>query len=557
MIVERNRTYNLGVKDPLLSDALKACLLQAKNITNGTLFILKNVFSSYENEVQKSNLHENQLRAIEAANAAIEHANSLPKREPISLLSQNGNPFSLLDMTIVRTIATAIPGFDDTNPYRTIPDSFANAVAQSVRSDFQNYFKALKAWKANGSNPKTRPAFPNYLPKDGSKTIDLPICHSRKNYKFPKLTGRNLPSNYDCSEYLDESSKSAFDAFGLEDIVDKIKSRTKLPQDAEPKVLRILLRKGKPSIQIIFGFSHQIPDNSLTHKASKLDQLSPSEIGPFGTMDLGLNNLGALAFGNASIPAVILTASKIEKRLQKLDSKIDKRKSEISPSELKELDALPVLTRTQSIRRRQLLKELHSDQLLRRLIGQKDSFTHNALKQAVSQIIQSLTANGCQLLIVGHNKDWKSESNLGRFGNRRFHNLPHSKFLSLLRSSCEAHNILLVTTEESYTSQTSFINSATLPTFSKTPKPKVIKTKPLGKRNQHKFTNSETKSKPANWTKTIHSDLNAAYNIARKIFKWFVFSADTCLQYSLLGLTQKFGFQPFLSGLPERSACPG
>lgn len=89
-----------------------------------------------------------------------------------------------------------------------------------------------------------------------------------------------------------------------------------------------------------------------------------------------------------------------------------------------------------------------------------DAFIHNA----TSFVRDYLMSFGVTHFVVGWNKDWKSAKidkqknpGLGKKGNQKFRSLPYRKFLTVLEYKLKEAGIVMVETEESYTSKTSVI----------------------------------------------------------------------------------------------------
>ena len=54
---------------------------------------------------------------------------------------------------------------------------------------------------------------------------------------------------------------------------------------------------------------------------------------------------------------------------------------------------------------------------------------------------------------------------IGSMNNQNFVQIPHSRFINMLKYKCERVGIRMVLVEESYTSQSSFMNLDPLPTY--------------------------------------------------------------------------------------------
>lgn len=104
-------------------------------------------------------------------------------------------------------------------------------------------------------------------------------------------------------------------------------------------------------------------------------------------------------------------------------------------------------------------------------------------------------------IVIGSNKSWKQSINMGKINTQKFVNIPYHIFVSKLVYKCEQAGIKLITTEESYTSGTSFIDNE--------PPTKEYYNK---KRRKHRglfISNIGIK---------INADVNGSYQIIKKVF---------------------------------------
>ncbi len=132
--------------------------------------------------------------------------------------------------------------------------------------------------------------------------------------------------------------------------------------------------------------------------------------------------------------------------------------------------------------------------------------------------------------IVGKNKGQKNEINLGSKTNRAMYNFPHAQFIEILKYKAMLNDILVVETEESYTSKTSFIDNEDLAEYKKTTQ--GMKSQLSGKRfNQVFITRNKIK---------LHADINGSFNIVRKVLKTFQYDKEKMsLSYQLVELNLK------------------
>ena len=236
--------------------------------------------------------------------------------------------------------------------------------------------------------------------------------------------------------------------------------------------------------------------------------------------DLGLNNIISIAFGNGS-DGVVVSNSRIEDKINLFDTKIDKLKAELTTERQKELQAKleqakkdnTKLSRAEIIELRTLQKAIYSNKKYRELMDNRFDWINNVLHDVSKGIVDILVKNKIQVLVVGRNKGWKDEVDLGKLFNRRFYQTAHLKLIQMLRYKCEEANILLVETEESYTSKRSFAKNTPLSIYGKAD-PQQIDNGGVRAKNVYK---SDVDSR---WSR-IHADINAAYNIIRKVVPSF------------------------------------
>lgn len=103
-------------------------------------------------------------------------------------------------------------------------------------------------------------------------------------------------------------------------------------------------------------------------------------------------------------------------------------------------------------------------------------------------------------MVIGYNKGWKQDINIGK-ATQNFVQIPYYEFLKKLQYKCEDVGIKLITTEESYTSGTSFLDNE-LPVKESYDKNRRLY-RGLFKSNSGIL---------------INADVNGAYQIMKKVF---------------------------------------
>ena len=130
---------------------------------------------------------------------------------------------------------------------------------------------------------------------------------------------------------------------------------------------------------------------------------------------------------------------------------------------------------------------------------------HEVTKKVVDFLIQY----NVNCLVVGNNKGWKQEINIGKRNNQNFVSLPFAKVRNMLRYKCHLNGIIYLETEESYTSKCSFTDRESM----------SHKDDYKGKR----MTRSLFKDSKGH---IVNADIHGALNIIRKVFGYAVFKDD-------------------------------
>ena len=130
-----------------------------------------------------------------------------------------------------------------------------------------------------------------------------------------------------------------------------------------------------------------------------------------------------------------------------------------------------------------------------------DDYLHKASRKIINFCIE----NDIHTVIIGKNSEWKQNSKLSKKVNQHFVQIPFAKLIGMIQYKAEEYGIAVILTEESYTSGTSFIDNE-LPV----------------KENYNKSRRVHRGLFKSNNGTLINADLNAAYQIIKKVFpiKW-------------------------------------
>lgn len=130
----------------------------------------------------------------------------------------------------------------------------------------------------------------------------------------------------------------------------------------------------------------------------------------------------------------------------------------------------------------------------------------DGVNKAAKLIVQHCIDKGIKTVVCGWGEGFKTTSNMGRMNNQKFIQMPLAKLRDRIEQLCVTHGINFVTTEESYTSKSSYLDGDSLPVYGSKPEG----WKASGKRVLRGLYRTKQGYK-------INADLNGAANILRKV----------------------------------------
>jgi len=146
----------------------------------------------------------------------------------------------------------------------------------------------------------------------------------------------------------------------------------------------------------------------------------------------------------------------------------------------------------------------HLDQLTAKRTRRVNHYLHTASRR----IIDLLVEEGIGTLVIGLNRLWKQEVNLGRRNNQGLVQIPHSRFIAMLTYKAQRVGIQVIVREESYTSQASFLDRDEIPTYDPNCKEKPVFSGQRVERGLYRAKDG----------RRIQADVNGSYNTLRKEF---------------------------------------
>ncbi len=203
----------------------------------------------------------------------------------------------------------------------------------------------------------------------------------------------------------------------------------------------------------------------------------------FAALDLGVSNLAAITSNKPGFVPVLVNG----RVLKSINQGYNKRREHLQKKLAKE--------------------NRFTSHQLDAITDKRNCRIKHQLHLASKAIIGLLVVEGIGILIIGKNAFWKQEVEMGKRNNQAFVQIPHTRFIAMLRYKAALVGIRVITTEESYTSQASFFDRDAMPVY--------------GPNDQAEHTFSGRRD--GRWYRVkgrypIHADVNGSYNIGRKVF---------------------------------------
>lgn len=102
-------------------------------------------------------------------------------------------------------------------------------------------------------------------------------------------------------------------------------------------------------------------------------------------------------------------------------------------------------------------KNVNSDKI-RKLTQKRNNKIKDYLHKASRKLVNRLVSNDVSKVVIGHNKNWKQDINLGKVNNQTFVQIPFNMFINIVTYKAQLEGIEVVVREESYTSKCSFLD---------------------------------------------------------------------------------------------------
>lgn len=334
----------------------------------------------------------------------------------------------------------------------------AQQTLKEVNTIWYSWFKALKAYKTNSNKFTSKPKMPKYLPKGKRHTFFVTNASTKNK-----------------NGYL---------------VISRLNIKVKLDENiTKYKIMRVAFKPlSKNRFRMLIQY--ELPDKELKE-----------DNGIYVGIDPGLNNAFTCATNANKRPLIIngKGAKSVNQFYNKKRAELYKKHSQYN----------------------QCYKEIYTKQGKKKVYYESNAtlkitnwrntkirqFAHKATKSIIDYTLNC----GANTIIIGYNKGLKRSSNLGKRVNQNFIGMPHNLMINMIEYKAKMNGIRVIKTNESYTSQTSFLDGEK-PCKQNSNIERLHKgLSPINRRIHRGLFKS-------NKGILINADVNGAYQIIRKVF---------------------------------------
>lgn len=348
-----------------------------------------------------------------------------------------------------------------------------NSTLYSIRQHYFNTKKFLKYQEVNKIYVDTNNSDYRALPAKVAKHIQMLVEHNFKSFfALLKLKGKgkyNKPIKI--PKYLDkkkgrqvvhyEKGAISFKEQGYIKLSKtNIKIKTNLTKD-KVQFVRLVPKNNYIVIEIGYNIKEQeqkLNDNVLA-------------------IDIGVNNIASCVTTNGD--KFLING----KQLKYINHNYNKRIANIQ-SKLK------------------LTHNKNTSRYKSNVTNKRNNRINDYVHKITTYIVNQAVLKNIGTIVVGYNKEWKQDTNMGKINNQNFVNIPFYKFISMLEYKSKLKGITFKTITEEYTSKCSFVDD-----------------EKIGKHTEYAGRRINRELFKTKKGIIINADINGAYNILKKYMK--------------------------------------
>ncbi len=303
------------------------------------------------------------------------------------------------------------------------------------------------------------------LPRKVSQQIIYQVDQNFKSF-FNSLKSNKINHKISLPKYLDKNGRFEV-IYTNQAISNKLLNENKLQLSGLKEFILPIKHTNIKQSRLIHKGNHIVIE--ILYEVREKEYVNNNR---YCSIDMGLNNLCTI--GSNVIKPIIINGKPLKSINQYYNKKLAQLKSH------------------------QKNKQFNK-QKIQKLNFKRNNKINDYLHKSSRYIVNYLVSNNITNLVIGLNKGWKQEANIGKVNNQNFIQIPHTKLIEMLQYKCQLEGIKVIIREESYTSKCSFIDNEEICKHENY----------LGKRIYRGLFISKEK-------RIINADLNGALNILRK-----------------------------------------
>ena len=322
--------------------------------------------------------------------------------------------------------------------YKELGSRASQAILRKLDKNWKSFFSSIKDYNKNPSKFVSKPKMPKYLDTEKGR------CELIQNNQQFKIKENYIYFSWSPLKVMNNIFK------------------TKIPIDAKLMQIRFVPKNENYVMEVVYEI--EIPE--IVSKNKRI-----------ASIDLGINNLLTITT-NCGIEPIVING----KPLKSINQYYNKEKAKI-----------------QTHLKTRYNKDWSNK--IQKLTIKRNNKVKDYIHKTTATIINFCIENKIDTLVCGYNSGWKQESNMGKRNNQKFINIPHATIIQQLTYKCENTGIIFKTTEEAYTSGTSFLDGE----------------EPVEK-NYNKDRRVHRGLFVSNEGININADVNGSYQIMKKVF---------------------------------------
>jgi putative transposase len=387
---------------------------QAKNVHNTTNFYIRQVFTSYRQEMPLQPLQQEVLDTLQhyigpmnerqdkayRSRIAREQQKPLDQRKDITCntfsLPSKDNPY--VDYHFLDSLFKAMKQAD----YRSLPTQSSQWVMKNVFQNWTSFFASIKDYRKHPEKYKGTPRIPTYCRANQKEILFTNqdcVMKDEKYLKFPKTKQRLNIGKLGC-----------------------VKGKL--------KQVRVIPKYGQYVVELIFD---------CPFEPKKVENQR------YMAIDLGIDNLATIVTNTGRKPTLVKGG-----KIKAINQYYNKMKAHY----------LGVLRQGKSSK-----AGPHTSTRLEKLHQHRHFKLKDLFHKVSHHIVQIAVKQSIGTIIIGQNQGWKETCNIGKRNNQSFCHIPHHLLISMIQYKAAQQGVHVQLTEESYTSKASFLDHDPLPSY--------------------------------------------------------------------------------------------